>query len=172
MVQFKIVPFGGKDIHVLNFVIVVLVLISVFVYFDKRTSLAEILIFFPGSYTSRTRQLILLQSMIHYYPCHLFPLLKKVSIPRELMSLLFSKDGSLCIHCYRWRIFQGELGKKRKLKQISEEKNRKDIRKYRKDIKKLERAVNSSNRLCSEHGTRSLPLITNKKQTNKSGGWR
>ena len=67
------------------------------------------------------------------------------------MSLLFSKDGSLCTHCYSWRIIQGELGKKRKLKQISEEKNRKDIRKYRKDIRKLERPVNSSNRLYSEH---------------------
>lgn len=47
------------------------------------------------------------------------------------MSLLFSKDGSLCTHCYSWRIIQGELGKKRKLKQISEEKNRKDLRKQR-----------------------------------------
>ena len=47
------------------------------------------------------------------------------------MSLLFSKVGSLCTHCYSCRIIQGELGKKRKLKKISEEKKMKDLRKQK-----------------------------------------
>ena len=82
-------------------------------------------------YIKKTRLLSLLQSILYYYPCHLFPLFKKRYLYLELMSLLFSKVGSLCTHWYSCRIIQGELGKKRKLKKISEEKKRKDLRKQK-----------------------------------------
>lgn len=65
---------------------------------------------------------------------------KKDYLYLELMSLLFSKDGSLCTHCYRCRIIQGELGKKRKLKQISKEKEKRS--KETEKQRKLKRAVN------------------------------
>lgn len=42
---------------------------------------------------------------LHYYKRYLY---------LQLMSLLFSKDVSLCTHCYSCRIIQGELGKKEK----------------------------------------------------------
>lgn len=57
------------------------------------------------------------------------------------MSLLFSKVGSLCTHCYSCRIIQGELGKKRKLKKISEEKKEERLKETEKH-RKLKRAVN------------------------------
>lgn len=41
----------------------------------------------------------------HYYKRYLY---------LQLMSLLFSKDVSLCTQCYSCRIIQGELGKKEK----------------------------------------------------------
>lgn len=69
-------------------------------------------------------------------------MVKKRSLFLKRTARLFSKDGSLHTHCYRCRIVQGELGKKRKLQQISGEKEKglKETEKHR----KLKRAVNWS----------------------------
>lgn len=57
---------------VVKLFVIVFVVISVFVYFDKCTLLAEILIFFPGSYILRDKaaDLILINDLLLFISSH------------------------------------------------------------------------------------------------------
>lgn len=101
-----------------------------FVYLYRHTSLADTVIHFPGSYILRANSAHLASVNAFLLAVSSFSIIKKRSLFLKLMALLFSKDGSLNTHCYRCRTVQGELGKKRKLQQISGEKKR-DLRKQR-----------------------------------------